>query len=70
MKGWECKLEWIKVEAGDYWSTDERFHILKVWDRIYDSHWKLLDRNANKEYSCDSLKDCKHRAIEIINQHN
>ncbi len=58
-------MEWIKIEAGEYWSKDERFHIIKAWDRIYGLHWELLDIKTNIEHSCNSLKHCKQIAENI-----
>lgn len=59
-------MKWIRVEAGEYWSNDNRFNIIKTWDRIYNSHWRLYDRVSNKDYPCDSLKECKQKAENII----
>lgn len=59
-------MEWERIESGEYWSKDERFHIIKAWDRIYNAHWRLYDKNNNKQYPCDSLKACKQQAEEIV----
>lgn len=58
-------MEWIRIEAGEYWSKDDRFQILKVWDRIYGSHWNLSDGKTNNNYPCDTLKQCKQK-VEVI----
>jgi hypothetical protein len=55
-------MDWIRIEAGEYWSKDDRFQILKIWERIYNLHWLLDDRVKNKNYHCNSLKECKRQA--------
>jgi len=55
-------MEWIKIEAGEYYSEDERFHILHTWDRINNLHWSLWDRIKNRNYVGESLKYCKQIA--------
>ena len=37
-------IKWKRIEAGEYESEDERFHIEKAWNRIYGNHWELWDR--------------------------
>lgn len=59
-------MKWNMIEAGEYWSEDERFHILKTWDRIHGNHWQLTDYNTKKNIACDSLKQCKQVAEMII----
>lgn len=59
-------IEWTRIEAGDYESHDERFHIINGWDRINYVHWVLYDRNTRKEYVGNSLKHCKQIAEEIV----
>ncbi len=66
-------ITWKKLDAGEYDSTDERFHIIKTWDRIYGNHWELYDRedtspdNPNHGMYCeDSLKECKRVAEWIL----
>lgn len=61
-------IEWKRIEAGEYWSKDDRFHILKTWDRIYNSHWELYDSISKQDYPCNSLKECKRRAELIVEQ--
>lgn len=60
-------IKFIRVEAEEYISLDERFHIIKVWDRINLIHWQLRDYTFNKTYVCYSLKHCKQIANKIIN---
>ena len=60
-------IVWRRLEAGEYESEDERFYIIKTWDRIHLLHWFLRDRNTNKEYTKDSLKECQ-RIAELILQ--
>jgi len=55
-------MKWIKVEAGEYYSEDERFHIIHTWDRVNNLHWNLWDKVINRDYTCDSLKHCKYIA--------
>lgn len=59
-------IKWVRIEAGDYESSDERFHIINGWDRINYIHWVLYDRNTNKEYVGNSLKHCKQIAVDIV----
>ena len=70
-KAWKT-LEWKRLDAGEYLSTDGRFYILKTWDRLYGNHWSLRDRNVEDYYKsktvCDSLKHAKHVAETIINR--
>ena len=57
-------IKWIRVEAGDYWSDDDRFHIIKTYDRLYGNHWHLMDHMKGAEFRGDSLKQCKSVASE------
>lgn len=45
---------------------DERFKIMKSWDRIYGNHWILHDYNEENYYKGDyheqTLRDCKAKA--------
>ena len=59
-------MKWDMIEAGEYWSEDERFHILKTWDRINGNHWQLTDYKTNKSIAGDSLKHCKQIAVMIM----
>ena len=43
-------IKWKRLDAGEYESADERFHIIKGYDRIYGDHWILYDRNEPDEY--------------------
>lgn len=65
-------LKWIRIEAGDYKSDDNRFRILKSWDRVYGKHWKIYDtRNPNYYkglYHEKTLLDCKMRAEAILDE--
>lgn len=64
-------INWKKLDAGEYESTDGRFYIIKTWDRLYGNHWQLSDRNEKDYYkgltACDSLKHAKHVAELTIN---
>lgn len=31
-------IKWVRIEAGDYESSNERFHIINGWDRINYIH--------------------------------
>lgn len=70
------KLEWRRIEAGEYESEDGRFSILSVYDRLYGDHWQLTDNmRQNKsgrpmEYACNSLKHAKHTATLVLEQEN
>ena len=55
-------MEWIKVEAGEYWSKDERFHIIICWDRMHVNHWELWDTKTGETHPGDSLRYCKQIA--------
>lgn len=65
-------IEWTRIEPGEYESTDQRFHIIKTWDRIYGNHWQLRDRNEADYYkgiySEMTLMDCKLKAEAILQQ--
>lgn len=65
-------IKWKKIEAGEYLSADERFRILKTWDRIYGDHWVLHDSNEpdyyKGKYDCDTLIGCKLKAEAICNE--
>lgn len=60
-------MKWNMIEAGEYWSEDERFRILKTWDRIHGNNWQLTDYNTKENIACDSLKHCK-QVTEMIMQ--
>lgn len=59
-------IKWNKLDAGEYQSEDERFKIMKSWDRIYGNHWILHDYNEEDYYKGDyheqTLRDCKAKA--------
>ena len=59
-------IEWITEGGGEYWSKDERFHILKNWNRIRGNHWYLFDAVLCKNYEYDTLKECKSAAKRIV----
>ena len=63
-------IKWIRLEAGEYESDDERFYILKSYNRIYGEHWSLRDRQDPDSYKGtyveETLLNCKLRAEEII----
>ena len=63
------KINWIKLDAGEYRSEDGRFYILKAYDRIFGNHWLLQDNNEKDyrlgEYHEDTLKDCKAKALVL-----
>lgn len=65
-------IEWVKLDAGEYQSKDERFYILKTYDRIYGNHWELRDRNVPDYYKSlhheYTLKDCKLYAESIVKE--
>lgn len=70
-KTWQS-VEWRRIEAGEYESSDGRFYILKAWDRLYGNHWSLRDRNEEDWYksqtACDSLKHAKYVAELTVNR--
>lgn len=63
-------IKWNKVEAGEYRSDDNRFHIIKTWDRIYGNHWQLHDGNSTDYYKGlyqeQTLLDCKLKAEVLV----
>ena len=59
-------MEWNFIEAGEYRSKDNRFHILKGSDRINGAGWYLHDNASKKEDFCYSLKHAKQIADGII----
>ena len=63
-------IKWKRIEAGEYESEDERFTILKTWNRIYGNHWQLCDRNERDHYKGlyqeYTLLDCKLKAEIIV----
>lgn len=65
-------LKWKRIEAGDYRSEDERFHIYKTWDRIYGDHWKLYDSKEPDYYKGiyheKTLLDCKLKAEAVAKE--
>lgn len=71
LEGSDEMIKWKRIEAGEYESEDNRFHITKTWDRIYGDHWRLLDRNADDYYKGlyheNTLLDCKLKA-ETLNK--
>lgn len=64
-------IRWRRIEAGEYVSENERFHILKTWNRIYGNHWQLRDKNEPDYYKSlyheQTLKECKLKA-EVLSQ--
>lgn len=61
-------IKWKRIEAGDYYSEDERWHIVRGWDRIYGDHWILCDTHGDyyrDSYDFDSLKQCKYVAENL-----
>ena len=65
-------LKWKRIEAGEYRSMDERFHILKTWDRVYGDHWQLHDEADSDYYKGlyheNTLLECKLKAEAITNE--
>ena len=65
-------IKWVKIEAGEYQSEDERFTIYKIWDRLYGNHWELRDMNEPDRYKGTyyekTLLDCKLLAERITNR--
>lgn len=63
-------IKWIKLDAGEYESSDGRFLILKTYDRIYGNHWMLQDRNEpdcyKGQYHEETLGECKLKAEVLI----
>ena len=63
-------IQWKKKEAGEYESKDERFYILKSWDRIYGNHWELHDNNESNydkgTYHEETFLNCKLKAETIM----
>ena len=64
-------LNWKRIDAGEYESECGRFHILKIWNRVYGNHWRLQDRNEENYYKGQyheiSMTDCKLKAETIAN---
>ena len=64
-------IKWEKIEAGEYRSSDERFHIVKTWNRIYGNHWQLHDLNEPEYYKGlyheNTLLGCKLKAEALDN---
>lgn len=63
-------IKWKRIEAGDYVSEDERFHIMKAWNRLYGDYWQLHDKN-NPDYHKAfyherTLRDCKLKAEALL----
>jgi len=65
-------IDWIKLDAGEYESSNHRFYIIKDYDRIYGDHWLLQDRNVpdyyKGQYHEDTLRDCKGVAETILRE--
>lgn len=65
-------IKWIRIEPGEYRSEDERFHVVKTWDRVYGNHWELHDKNEpdyyKGKYDENTLLDCKLKAEALLNQ--
>lgn len=63
-------IAWKKIEAGEYQSLDNRFYILKTYNRFYGNHWVLFDRNEKDYYKSqhdeNSLLDCKLKAEALL----
>lgn len=63
-------IKWKRIEAGEYYSEDGRFHIIKTWDRIYGNHWQLHDKNNPDYYKGlyyeRTLLDCKLKAEALL----
>ena len=59
-------MEWIKIEAGEYRSKDDRFHIFKSWDRIHGNSWQLTDLKTKQTLNYDTLKQCKSMAEDLM----
>ena len=63
-------IRWKRIEAGEYESEDERFHIEKTWNRIYGNHWELWDREEPDRYKGiyneESLIACKLKAEMLM----
>ena len=62
-------IAWKRIEAGEYESVDERFYILKAYDRVFGNHWILHDNHESdyykRQYHEYSLKECKLKAETI-----
>lgn len=62
--------KWIKVDAGEYVSADERFEAYRDYDRIFGNHWVLHDTTVADYYQSrmhyNSLKECKGVAATIL----
>ena len=73
-EGFSSVIKWNKIEAGDYKSDDERFHIIKTWNRVYGNHWQLYDSNSTDYYKGlyqeRTLLDCKLKAETILDRDN
>lgn len=59
-------MKWIKVEAGEYRSDNERFSILKSWNRINGGSWELTDFKTKRVLNYDTLKQCQSMAEDLL----
>ena len=63
-------IKWHRIEAGEYVGENERFRILKTWDRIYGNHWMLRDAEAldiyKGTYHERTLLECKLKAEGVL----
>ncbi|MBQ7673516.1 MAG: hypothetical protein IJT36_03205 [Alphaproteobacteria bacterium] len=55
--------EWIRIKAGEYISSDKRFHII----RKNIKEWNISDTRKHNTYSENSLRMCKIRVSMILN---
>lgn len=64
------ELNWRKVEAGHYESTDGRFDIMKSYDCVFGNHWELHDSFEKDWYKSRyheySLKECQAKAETLV----
>lgn len=66
------EMTWKRIEAGEYETTDGRFHAFKTWNRIYGHHWVLVDRTIDDHYKSmyheNTLKECICVSKTIVKQ--
>ena len=65
-------INWKRIEPGEYRSDDDRFIILKTWNRVCGDHWQLRDADEPDYYKGlyheRTLLDCKLKAEAIANE--
>ena len=63
-------ITWLKIDSGEYESSDKRFYIIKTYDRIYGNHWQLQDTHEKDYYKSlyheYSLRECKLKAETLV----